>query len=307
MKNAFKMLLNRIIKTQTLSEENRAKAFSELAVCERIDIVTRPHTLYVAKSLQKHLKDMGIKSNIYRHVPISRLKDIFIVICPQVFALLPVRYIAFQMEQTVSSRWLTEEYYKILENAVAVFDYSKRNIAFFNDSSFASRLFYVPIDYCDFGKEYRPPKYDVLFYGDTRCERRKKYLEEIAKHFNVKILFKVYQDAALEEISQAKIVVNIHYYEEALLESTRIYEVLSLNNSIVVSEKGIDNEDYELDEVVDFVDIGDIDAMVSRINHWLDNDCARKEKLFYNKQVLCTRKNSTAIGLRNFLLSVGRS
>ena len=58
-------------------------------------------------------------------------KEMYIVICPQAFANLPEHYIAFQMEQTVSSKWLNKDYYSRLENAYAIFDYSLTNIAFF--------------------------------------------------------------------------------------------------------------------------------------------------------------------------------
>jgi len=300
-------LVKKFIQAKVLTEESRANALSELATCEKLDIVSLPHTHYIAKALQKHLNDIGIKSEILESVPLARRKETFIVICPQVVDFLPEKYIAFQMEQTVSSRWLTEEYYEILNNAVAVFDYSKRNIEFFKNTPFASRMYYVPIDYCNLGYEQGDTIYDVLFYGDTRCERRQKYLNELQKHFNVKILFKVYHDAALEKIRQAKIVVNIHYYEDALLETTRISEVLSLNSSIIVSERGIDNDEYELDEIVDFVDIGNIDSMVSCIHYWLGNEDAREEKLHKNKIILDSRQNSMALGLRRFFLDNGKA
>lgn len=47
-------------------------------------------------------------------------------------------------------------------------------------------------------------------------------------------------------------VLNIHYYENALLQTTRIYECLSLNK-LVVSEQGSDQDEHtELDGIVDF-------------------------------------------------------
>ncbi|VTN10213.1 Uncharacterised protein [Raoultella terrigena] len=67
--------------------------------------------------------------------------QLHIVVCPQMFKQLPKHYIAFQMEQSVNSRWFTEEYFARLNNAVAIFDYSLKI-----SNTFCSREF--PIRSC---------------------------------------------------------------------------------------------------------------------------------------------------------------
>ena len=59
---------------------------------------------------------------------------------------LPECYIAYQMEQTINSRWLTDKYIEILGQAEAVLDYSKVNIEYFSKyEKIKDKLYYVPI------------------------------------------------------------------------------------------------------------------------------------------------------------------
>lgn len=68
---------------------------------------------------------------------------------------------------------------------------------------------------------------------------------------------------------RAKVVVNLHYYEDALLEMPRIQECLSLGVP-VVSEASQDQNDYrEVASAVRFFPQGDIPAMVAAVGHAL--------------------------------------
>jgi hypothetical protein len=74
-----------------------------------------------------------------------------------------------------------------------------------------------------------------------------------------------------ELILQARVVVNLHYYEDALLEMPRIQECLSLGVP-VVSECAQDQEDYpELQGAVRFFEQGSIPAMLEAVKAVLDN------------------------------------
>ena len=80
-------------------------------------------------------------------------------------------------------------------------------------------------------------------------------------------------------MKKAKVIVNVHYYENALLETTRIYECLSLNK-VVVSEVGSDQSEHEsLQSVVDFVEIGDVDAMVAKVSSILSEHSSFQQRL----------------------------
>ena len=110
-------------------------------------ILTTKHCLFIAKLLQRKLNKVGIESEIIFEKPSSGYSGkLHIVICPQLFTSLPRLYIAYQLEQSVSSRWFDERYFRILHNALAVFDYSTQNITFLKKNKFSyKQLFYVPI------------------------------------------------------------------------------------------------------------------------------------------------------------------
>ena len=285
------------------------EAFNELKYSGRIDIITTYHTGYIAKHLQSILKKLEIDCEIH-YGEVEKYSDIpYIIICPQFLKKFPSVYVVFQMEQTITPRWMTEEYFEILRNAYAVFDYSLINIDYFRkDSSLASKLFYLPVDYCanlEGASDGNVEKeYDVLFYGAPFVERRKNILDKLGAKFNVKIHSDLFGDALYKEIAKARVVINIHYYEDAMLETTRLYETLSVNGPIIVSERSCDQREEErLEGIVDFVEVGDLDAIINRVTYWLEHDEERQEKVKANAELLCSRANATEFYFHRFLLA----
>lgn len=287
-------------------------SFEDIKLCRRIDILTVPHTMYLAKALKSFLSNLHIECNILTSEP-EVYEDIpYIIICPQIFKRFPETYIAMQMEQTINSRWLTEEYMNILHNAYAVFDYSLENINFFKeDPLLASKLYYMPVDVCaDMMQRELPTdkkEYDVLFYGDINNDRRKKYLKAIGEQFNLHIASEVYGEDLYAEMNKAKIVINVHYYEDALLETTRLYETLSVSDCLIISERSGDpREEAALEGIVDFVKVDDVEAMVERIRYWLAHEDERAEKVAKSREFLKNRVSSMQFYLYRFLLANDR-
>lgn len=284
-----------------------------------VRILATQHTLFVAHLIEKNLLDCGIKGHVSTAYYIEQdMGQMHIVVCPQMFKQLPRNYIAFQMEQSVNSRWFTDEYFSRLNNAVAIFDYSLKNIEYLLDKGIPyQKLFYMPISsFPDYPAHLADNGYvlddqkgdihaDVLFYGDPNCERRKAYLQELKKHFNVTVASEVFGDKLTRMVKNAKVVVNIHYYENALLETTRLYETISLGTP-VVSESSSDIVEHEdLQDVIDFCPIGDIPAMVEKVQILLsDNEYynERKEKIKHFTNV----DNKNNYYLRRYLLSIDK-
>ena len=271
-----------------------------------ITILTTKHTLFVARLIENALRKIDVDSRILTEEPETYGEEVHIVICPQIFSKTPGRYIAFQMEQTVSSRWLNEEYFSRLENSYSVLDYSLVNISYFKKiTQYGKNFYYLPIDYLP-GLQTEPDKYkyDVLFYGDVNNPRRKRYLEQLKKRFSVRIISEVFGDALYDELRKARVVVNIHYYENAMLETTRIYEVLSLGCSVVVSERSSDpNEEERLEGVVDFVAENDVDAMIERVGYWLSHEKERAAAVEANTKLLSERASAFEYFFYRFLLA----
>ena len=257
--------------TATLTTEN----------IEHLVILTTAHCHYLAELMQASLAKVNIDSIIIHERPKGGFSNaLHFVICPQMFDRLPNLYVAYQMEQSVSSRWFTPEYLTALEHSYGIFDYSLRNIKFLQEKGLSyKQLYYLPVGYMAATNLLkREEQVDVLFYGDINNERRRQYVAALQQKFSVKVVSNLFGEALYAEMAKAKVIVNIHYYEGALLETTRLYECLS-QQQIVVSEESCDMDEHEaLREVIDFVPINDIAAMVQRVGYWVENDAARTER-----------------------------
>ena len=64
-------------------------------------------------------------------------------------------------------------------------------------------------------------------------------------------------------------VVNIHYYEGAILESTRVCECLSLGATVVSEMSSNQGEHLDWEDMVTFTPVGDIQAMIEAIRDCL--------------------------------------
>ena len=253
-------------------------------------VLTTAHCQYLAHAIATALERAGIPAKIIQSEPEGGFDDVpHFVICPQMFERLPAMYVAFQMEQSVSSRWFTADYLRTLENSFAILDYSTHNIRYLSDSGLSlKQINYLPVGYV---AGYAPDApvdedYDVVFYGDVNNERRQEFLQALGARFRVRIISEVFGEDLKRELSRARLLVNIHYYPGALLETTRIWECLSLDK-LVVSEQSVDMDQHgELEGLVDFVEIGKIDEMVDRVAYWLDNEDLRRERVASNRKHL---------------------
>jgi len=103
-------------------------------------ILTTTHCGYLAELMCASLKKVNIQAVVQYKMPEEGYLDVLhIVICPQMFPVLPGLYIAYQLEQSVSSRWFTDDYLARLENSLAIFDYSLKNIEFLQDKGLSYR------------------------------------------------------------------------------------------------------------------------------------------------------------------------
>lgn len=259
-------------------------------------ILTSPNTLYVADLIQNALNLKNIQSTIITKKPIIGYEDcLHFVIAAHSFKKLPTFYVAFQLEQYVSGVFNKTKRVKKLQNAILLMDYSLKNIQYLLRHGFkAERLYHVPIAQCLPKKSILKPsyEYDIVFYGDTKIERRQHYLKALGRHFKLNIITNIFGHAAIEELSKAKIVVNIHYYENSLLETTRLFECIS-NNLLVISEDASDMEEHsQLNGIVDFVETGNIQQMIERVNYWLTHESEWQTQLYQIQQFAAQKPTS---------------
>ncbi len=251
---------------------------------KRIGILTPPHTLFLAHGITRALERAGFETTILTEAPAEGFKfAMYVVLCPQIFSKLPPgeRRIAFQMEQTVSDRWFTKDYLNVLEGSSAVLDYSQANLKYLEGKGVRyPHAYWVPVGaisgYTEFLqtqgllKAQTEKSCDVLFYGDVTAPRRQRLLKAIGSQFKLRTERNLFGPALYAAVQSARVVVNIHYYEGALLESTRVMECLSLG-ATMVSEVGADQEDYAaLEDVIQFCPVDDEQALLSAIGRALE-------------------------------------
>lgn len=254
-----------------------------------VGIMATPHTLYVAHLVASALQRAGMTTQVFDTVPPDFSLDLYVVVCPQMFAQLPPgeKRIVFQMEQSVSSRWFTPAYLQTLENSLAVWDYAQTNLTYLEGHGIVyPQTYLVPIgglpDYSGWlmrqGELPLTPDsgYDVLFYGDVKTPRRKALLKALGERFSMRVEGDLFGSALRRAVAGAKVVVNLHYYEGALLETTRIYECLSLGVP-VVSETSADMDEHaaQLEGSVRFFPVGDVAAMVHAVAQALEQGALR--------------------------------
>ncbi|GAA5658564.1 hypothetical protein Brsp06_04948 [Brucella sp. NBRC 13694] len=272
-------------------------------------ILCTPHTIFIARMISDRLAFHGIESEIVMGSVRSFERDFYIVLCAQMFKRLPPenKRVVFQLEQSVSTRWFTNEYIKILKNSFAVLEYSLTNIDFLAKSGAKyPRIHYLPIGASVSGAHTyseMPKKYDFIFYGDSlSSERRRKFLEKLQGKYNVKVCNDLFGEKLYAAIREARAVINIHYYEGALLEMPRVCECISLGVP-VLSEGTADQEEYpELEGAVTFFDEGSIDSMMSFASEMINNIETINETLTSAVSVSAARFNFM---FDRFLVAVG--
>jgi GR25 family glycosyltransferase involved in LPS biosynthesis len=266
---------------------------------KKIWILTPPHCFFIAHQIKLNLLTFNIDCKISCSGFVNGCGEIesdkfgindiidndnynYIVISPQTFTVLPKRYIAYQVEQK-NSKWFDSGYINILKNSHSILDYSIDNIIYLRSKGLYTKQFsYAPVggipNYKQFleknGYRFAPQeeKYDVLFYGSVCCERRQKIINELSNSLNIHVATNCFGPEIVTKILNSRVVVNLHYYEDAILETTRLHEILSLGVPIV-SEDSIDTHRYsDLAAVVKFVKSGCVSSLIEEINLLLNDE-----------------------------------
>jgi hypothetical protein len=275
-----KGLLERVryYKKETLRKVAQEKLAdnSTLNIC----VVTPGHTNFVAQLIAERLAFHGWNTRITNEMPDKFHDDLYVVLCPQIFSKLPPgeKRIVYQLEQSVSSRWFDKKYFDILENSLVVLDYSLVNIQYLSSKGIAyPHITYLPIGAINgFGKKTVPSgsSPEVLFYGDSfSSARRQKMLAVLREHFNLEVVNNLFGEDMITRLKSAKVVINLHYYENALLEMPRIQECLSLGIPVVSEATQDQNEYPELDGAVIFFEEGSTSGMIDAVRMALDGSC----------------------------------
>jgi tetratricopeptide (TPR) repeat protein len=156
---------------------------------------------------------------------------------------IPQNTVIVNLEQLRGFNIAARPVYASLMRRLAVWDYSPRNIAQIKSLLNTPCVSRFKIGYTPEMTRFRTqaPTTDVLFYGSLN-DRRAAVLKGLHQAgLNVKHLFSVYGDERDAAIADAKIVLNMHFYEDSLHEIGRTSYLLA-NSKAIVSECGPDTE-----------------------------------------------------------------
>jgi hypothetical protein len=262
----------------------------------KIKIFSTKFGNYISHTLKYILSQNNIYSEIvYNIYPHENDETLYIILFSQKVKQFPKNYIIYQLEQKDISKWIDKKYEASILFSKFTLDYSQSNIIKFSNI-IQNKMIYYPIPLIHYKLLYpsftenNSPKNNILFYGSMNEIRKEKLIflqKKLYPKYYIKILNNIYGDQLINEINNSKIVLNIHFYKNAILETCRINEILACNK-IVISEKpdiiDIYNQKMYEDKVI-FID--SISEMYEKIIYYLDNNLS-----FYNIFIQNENNNS---------------
>lgn len=296
-------------------------------------IFTSLYTLAIAERFSKYFSEKGIICKIVnRQIDNNHIIECendptlyFFIITPtaiipevnnkttQSIRTLPYKkYILYQTEQynQPNIRHIDEA---IISRAYAIFDYSNVNLAYYNDNIKERVILISPfIDELPKNISTIDRPIDILFIG-TLNERRNKIIRVIkhwattnGNNYTVRVITNKFGKELDSIIQQSKIVINLHYYPNAILEVFRIHDLLGYDCRII-SELPQIPEEADLIQwytpVVDFVPVVD-DALrnikpllLTIITQLQDNNWNKCISGIKKSEFIDTLNHETATGL----------
>ena len=222
----------------------------------------------------------------------------------------PKSFIFYQIEQ-IESIHFNSNY---IQKSKLIWEMSIKNYEKYKNIPL-NKVFIMPIPFYyeeSQNKIYSEIEYDIFFYG-TKNLRREKILHELKKKYNIKIGFGISGSERDELIKKSKIIINLSYYNNVSLETTRFNEVFQFNK-VIISEY-LYNDDYNFkiyDKYVDFIEriddnLSNLSLLTNKIDYYLTNDLIYLNKVEYIKNNKYIIKNLSEYFIKRNLLSIVKS
>jgi len=265
-------------------------------------IYTKNIGLLIAESIGNMLTKLNFKYTIVLEITVDDIKknrqdpnEIYIILFPHTLKNFPDvnKYIIYQLEQYKQSKWIDNLYKKKISNSIFTWDYSLENYNNF-EPEYKKKIYYLPIPILDVKHnedKKNDYKYDIIFVGATN-KRRNNIIRELKKKYKVLFLTKTFNNDLYNIMEQTKIILNLHYYKNAILETTRLNEAL-FNNKLVISEEpdeydSFNKKMYEkniifVDEIKD--DLSNIEDLYKSIDNYLIDENYNAKLLENNKLI----------------------
>jgi len=198
----------------------------------------------LAASLESALRALGIqaerRSNSLGASGINLILGAHLIDSQELADRVPQNTVIINLEQLSGFDVRSRPVYLSLLSRLAVWDYSVRNIDALrritpNPCIRHFSVGYTPAMTRNLAAPEQPV--DVLFYGSINTRRETVLKALMAVGLNVKHLFSVYGAARDQAIAEAKVVLNMHFYEDSIHEIVRTSYLLA-NGKAVVTECG---------------------------------------------------------------------
>ena len=229
---------------------------------ETIKVYSPKATHNYGNALVSILNEIGL-SAVRVSMPEKNDPSLHIILCAQTVPqnCLPKNYIVWQFEQKNSVHW-TDYYLKtVIANAHAVWEYCLDNVDVYG--SINSNYDFVPALWHEsLGRPAHVKDIDYVFYGSLNAKRSAVIQDLIRKKVNVRVITNSHDGELADLLSRTKNVINLHYYNKALLEMPRVCESLAYGCR-VISERSINTT--ILDEYIDIVDENSASAIVDAL------------------------------------------
>jgi hypothetical protein len=198
----------------------------------------------LATGFENALRTLGVtvrrQSNTLSTAGINLLLGAHLVATQELADRIPQNTVIINLEQITGFNVGQRPIYLSLMKRLAVWDYSVRNIVELRRMTGNPYIRHVSVGYTremTRNLETTTQPVDVLFYGSTNT-RRLAILEALSQAgLNVRHLFSVYGEERDRAIAEAKVVLNMHFYEDSIHEIIRTSYLLA-NSKAVVSECG---------------------------------------------------------------------
>jgi hypothetical protein len=219
---------------------------------KHITIVKVKCVLYIIEIIRNELLKMGWKCDIIDkkdinyYISLNNSLHYFLFLWPLDIddsVIHYKRYILYQLEQNINNQLSTNyrklhetnKLKKIYDNASLLIDYCQLNINVLNQyysNTFA--LMNIPARYIDTTR-INNCECDIIFIGLVN-NKRFNILNKLKEKYKLLVVENVYGQELKKMCNKAQICLNIHYYENAILERVRLNEMLEYGIKII-SEK----------------------------------------------------------------------
>jgi hypothetical protein len=284
-----------------------------------ITIVKVKCMMYIMNIIQDELIKMGwecsfIESNdINYYIDSNNLFHYFLFLFPLQINSKVIqykRYILYQLEQNINND-MSLHYKKVnnlqqlYNNAALLIDYCDTNVKVtkkYYSNEFKVVNIPAKINYEMIDKNY---EYDIIFVGFIN-DRRLNILNKLKEKYRVLIVENVYGSDLKNLCDKSNICLNIHFYENAILERVRLNEMMDYGIKLISEKPCLDDIDicnnYESVYFIDIIDLNNsinLDQLIETIERTKNTTIDYKDNL--NKLINIFKKDIQILNINNFI------